>query len=147
MTKQEHDELSLEDLVFRLVRMGRVVATDILASDLGANSRQGPLLERCLRRLSNGQPLDARDGGGLDAVRSILQREVDEETLGSVWEFEGAHDPEFGDVGTVRLVRLVTQRGETLATLLVAFQRFLNAREELLDRMRVDNVLATAHRN
>lgn len=147
MTKQEHDELSVEDLVFRLVRMGRAVATGILASDLGANSRQGPLLERCLRGLCSGQPLDARDGGGFETVRGILQREVDRETLGTVWEFQGTCDPEFGDVGTVRLVRLVTERGEALAPLLDEFQRFLNAREELLDRLRVDNVLASAHRN
>lgn len=147
MTEEDHEEPSMEDMVFRLVRTGRAVATDILASDLGVNTRQGPLLERCLRRLSEGQPLDARDGGGLETVRGILQRAVDEETLGSVWEFQGVHDPEIGDVGTVRLVRLVTERGEALAPLLAAFEHFLEARQELLDRVRVDNVLASAHRN
>lgn len=147
MSEKEDESASVEELVFRLVRVGRAVATEILTSDLGVDSRQGPLLERCLRRLSNGQPLDARDGGGLETVRGILRREVDEETLGSVWEFQGVHDPEIGDVGTVRLVRLVTERGEALAPLLAAFEHFLEARQELLDRVRVDNVLASAHRN
>lgn len=144
---EEHDALRIEGHVVRLVQMGRSIASKIRSSDLAANSRQGALLDRCLGRLSDGQPLDARDAGGFQTVLGILRRELDAETCGTAREFLGVHDPEAGDVGAVIDRRLLTERGEELASLLHAFEQFMEARQALLDRLRVENVLARAIRD
>lgn len=144
---EEIDAARIEDQVVSLVKMGRSIALKICSSDLAANSRQGALLDRCLQRLSQGQPLDARDAGGLQTVRSILQRELDEEIVGTSREFRGVHDPEAGDIGTVVERMLLTERGGDIASLLGAFNQFLQDRQALLDRLHVETVLARAIRD
>lgn len=144
---EEHAAVNIEDHVVRLVQMGRIIASKIRSSDLTTNSRQGGLLDRCLGRLSDGQPLDAWDGGGLQTVLGILRRELDAETRGTAREFLGVHDPEEGDVGAVVERRVLTKRGEELASLLHGFEQFMEARQALLDRLRVENVLARAIRD
>lgn len=133
---------SLEGHVVRLVKMGRIIAGEILASDLALHPRQGPLLDRCLRRLSEGQPLHPRDAGGFQSVLGILKREFEAETLGITHRFSGVHDPEQGDVGVIVDFLVVTERGEILGSLLDSFELFLEMRQEILDQLRVENVLA-----
>lgn len=144
---QENDALSMEERVVQLIEFGRSIASKIRSSDLTANSRQGALLDRCLGRLSDGQPLDARDAGGLQTVLGILRRELDAEARGITREFHGVHDPEAGDVGAVIERRLLTERGEAVASLLHAFEQFMEARQVLLDWLRVETVLARAIRD
>lgn len=79
-------------------------------------------------------------------MHGILKRELEAETVEFIQQFVGIHDPESGDIGTVREVRIVTERGESVAWLLAAFEQFLAARQDLLDRLSVDGALAGAIR-
>ncbi|MCQ0093551.1 hypothetical protein [Roseovarius sp. M141] len=129
------DRQDMDDLAAQAVALGRQIANRAKSLHLGDNARDVAFVSRCLGRLKERQPFDARDEGGLDAVMDILDRSIVAEYLGSEDRFEETGYDEFGPHGEIREMLVYSDRGEELIELRFLFQDFLNIRESVLDQV------------
>lgn len=141
-----HQALSLEDRIALTIAAGRDVAERIKRSDVSRTPHEDAFLDRCLARVAQGEPLDPRDDGGLEAVSAILRREIQRETLDVIRIFEGVCDPEAGDIGDVVETAVLSDRGTELFAILAAFDRFRSLRRQVCDRINADRILARVSR-
>lgn len=79
----------LEDLIATAIRLGREFHADTTKIDLASNALESGFIKRCLSRIVQGEVLDRRDDGGLDAVRGLLERERAREIIGTERVFDG----------------------------------------------------------
>lgn len=132
---------ALEDLIASAIRLGREFHADTTKIDLASNALESGFINRCLSRIAQGEVLDRRDDGGLDAVQGILQRERAREIIDTERVFDGVEDPELGSIGNVREVEILSQRGQRIEHLLQKFLGFRKARDFALDRIEAERLL------
>ncbi|QFT92368.1 hypothetical protein FIU86_05905 [Roseovarius sp. THAF9] len=130
----QHDD-TLEDLIFEALQKARSFVAALNIAALSSNSQDGAFISRCVSQIETGRVLDDDVEGVLDAVRKILCREIEEETFETRPVFDGYHDPEFGDVGTVLEIPVRTVRGDDLSESLTRLDALVSARYAALDRL------------
>lgn len=135
---RNEQEATLEDLIFETLRRARSL---VKALDKGAficSAKDGAFISRCLSELEAGRVLDDNVEGALNAIRRILCKEIEKETIETRPVFDGYHDPEIGDVGSVIEIPVRTVRGDDLAELFAQLDRLSEARNAAIDRLRAE---------
>lgn len=134
-------ETPIEDLLAEVFRRGRQFADAAMAAHIGRNARESAFVTRCLSDVARGGLLEERVGGAIAALRDVIGAEIEAETLGYRRVFEGYHDAERGDIGTVHEVPVRSDRGEGLARVLELLYDLVLARHAALDRIRAEQEL------
>jgi hypothetical protein len=133
--------LTLEDHFENVFRSARIVVTEMNACAFPANARDAGFIKRSLASLENGCLLSESADGTLSALRKMLRQQIRAETLEVRRVFDGYHDPDFGDVGRVLDIPLLTDRGEMLAAMLTSLESLITARHTVLDRLHAEREL------
>lgn len=133
----QHDD-TLEDLIFDALQRARSFVAALKIAALPSNSQEGAFISRCLSQIETGHVLDDDVEGALDGIRRILCKEIEKETFDTSRVFDGYHDPEFGDVGTVLEIPVRTVRGDDLSESLTRLDALVSARDAALDRLRAE---------
>ena len=133
--------LTLEDHFETVFRAARILVTEMNASAFPANARDAGFIKRSLASLEAGCLLSEQADGTLCALRKMLRQQISDETLEVRRVFDGYHDPDFGDVGRVLDIPVLTDRGEMLATMLTSLENLITARHAALDRLHAEREL------
>ena len=128
-------ELSLDELAATAVRLGRKLEREAHAVSLGGNSRECGFVSRALRRLSEREPFDPGDDASLAALEGIIEADLRSEVRGHEQRFFETHYDSFGQHGEMRDYPIYGERGEQLLAVQRTFTRFIEARNEALDRI------------
>jgi hypothetical protein len=113
-TKQNPYEMPLEETVARTIHEIRQIMADMPVNEIAVDALEAGMIRRIPNRLRADGGLRDCAEADLDTLFGILGRELDRETRGWHEEFDGRNDPEIGAVGSVRVVRTLTERGETI---------------------------------
>lgn len=132
---------TLEDHFENVFRSARIVVTEMNASAFPANARDAGFIKRSLASLENGRLLTEHADGTLSALRTMLRQQISDETLEVRRVFDGYHDPDFGDVGRVLDIPVLTDRGEMVAAMLTSLENLITARHTALDRLNAEREL------
>ncbi|MDV7145896.1 hypothetical protein R3X27_24725 [Tropicimonas sp. TH_r6] len=133
--------LSIEELAYRTVSLGRRVSDEAKRLNAGGTAKTVDFVSRCLRRAGERSPFHLGDEGGLDAVRGHIERAIEIETL-RVEEYVDEYLlDEDGHPTVLRRVPVRTVRGDELATLLDLFDEFIATRDATLDRVASERAL------
>ena len=133
----QHDD-TLEDLIFEALQKARSFVAALNIAALSSNSQDGAFISRCLSQFENGRVLEDDVEGALDGIRRMLCKEIEKETFDTRRVFDGYHDSEFGDVGTVLEIPVRTVRGDDLGKSLTRLDALISARNAALDRLRAE---------
>lgn len=98
-------------------------------------------LRRILDRMNACAGLSGRDDTDIDILSGILQREREQEILGTFMVFDGPEDPEIGAVGKAREVRDLTERGQAMDGCLRSLQRIAQMRSICRARLDAEKLL------
>ncbi|WP_099824236.1 hypothetical protein [Oceaniglobus indicus] len=132
---------NIDDLAATAIRLGREVAEQARVLHLGRTARDVAFVARCLASLRDREPFCASVEGGLDAVRDILERDIEAEKTGTDHRFVETRFDEAGQHGEVREVPVYTRRGAELLDLQNLFDRFVETRRSVLDHIAAHKVL------
>lgn len=132
------NQATLEELFAETLGRARAFSAAVRGSAFPCNAREEAFITRCLSALDAGRILEDDIEGTLGAIRSVFCREIARETFETRRVFDGYHDPEIGDVGSVVEIPIRTVRGEELAKVLNRLDALVEVREAALDRMRAE---------
>ena len=132
---------TLEALATAAIRLGREFQQAAHSVCLGGNSRDSGFVERTLRRLAERDPFDPRDDASLEAVRGILETDLRSEVEGSERRFFETHYDAMGQHGELRDCPVYSKRGEVLLSVQQIFDRFVEVRAQMLDRVAAERAL------
>lgn len=132
------NDVTLEDLIFEALQRARSFVAALRGDRFVINARDSAFVGRCLSSIEEGRILEEDVAGTLDTVREVLCREIEKETLETRQVFEGYHDPEVGDIGSVVEIAVRTVRGDDLAELLAELDGLSKARNAAVDRLRAE---------
>lgn len=131
-------------LALQAVRKGRELG-ELISSiyDSLSGTFQPSLLVATLRRLEAGEITDSRDLVTFDAIRSEVEKRLPAE-ITEVKEqpvlIGGDHESEVWDTTTVHLY---TSQGEQLLALQLCLAKFQSLRQQLLDQITADRLVAS----
>lgn len=125
---QTYNELPLEELFARAFAFARNFAKAFPCSDVAADVLEASSLRRTLEGLSHHAGLTATDDADTDLLMSVIARELDYETLGWNRIFDGWIDPDIGQIGTIKTVPVLTERGQMLEQHALRIREFAHVR-------------------
>ena len=134
-------DTTLEDLLTEAARRARLLCAAASGIDCGRTAREAATAARVLQALQTGNILREDLDGGLRALQAQLEAASLSETVGYRRYFEGHHDPEAGDVGIVREIPVLGDRGAALLTVLRQCEALIVARDDARDRLRAEQTL------
>lgn len=126
---------SLDELATTAVRLGRALAELARAVSLGAESPDVAAVGEMLRRLAARTPFDPGDAEGLEALREILEAELETEVVRVERQFVETRFDAYGQHGELRDCPVYSQRGQDLLAVQTALTAFIAARDATLDRV------------
>lgn len=132
---------TLDELAAAAIRLGREFQQAAHSVCLGGTSRDFGYVGRSLRRLAERNPFDPRDDASLEAVRGILEIDLQSEVVGSERRFFETHYDAMGQHGELRDCPVYSKRGEALLSVQQIFDRFVEARAQTLDRVAAERAL------
>ena len=132
---------TLDDLATVTIRLGREFQQAAHSVCLGGNSRSYAFVSRTLRRLAERNPFESCDDASLEAVQGILEADLRSEVQGTERRFFETHYDDAGQHGEVRDCPVYSPRGEALVAVQQAFESFLAARAQTLDRVAAERAL------
>lgn len=141
MKNMHTQNCTLDEIATDAVRLGRELQNAAHRVSLGGNSRDAGLVERSLRRLAERQPFDPRDDGSLEIVRGILEIDLQNEVVGTEFRFVDTYCDDAGNHGGTAEFPVFSERGEALLSVREIFARFIQARDETLDRLAAERAL------
>lgn len=136
--RRDFKDTPLADLIAEALRRGRQFTDAANTAHIGTSARESAFVTRCLNDIAGVDLLEERSDGTLAALRDAIGTEVEAETLGHRRVFDGWHDAERGDIGTVLEVPLRSDRGEELARVRELLDDLVSARHAALDRIRAE---------
>jgi len=134
-------DTTLEDLLTEAARRARLLCAAARGIDCGRTAREATTAARVLQVLQTGNILREDLDGGLRVLQAQLEAAILSETVGYRRYFEGHHDPEAGDVGIVREIPVLSDRGNALRRVMSLLEALLAAREAARDRLRAEQTL------
>lgn len=134
-------DTTLEDLLTEATRRARRLYAAACGIDCGGTAQEATTATRILQALQTGNILRDDLDGGLQTLQAQLEAAILSETVGYRRYFEGHHDPEAGDVGIVREIPVLSDRGVVLHEVISLLEALLAAREEARDRLRAEQTL------
>ena len=144
MAKQETDCSRLQTLAILAVRQGRELCDQL------ADMRDAPVgdlprfcLIAMMRRLESGEVTDGKDLVALNALRFGLAERMSQEIIGSKVETHFAGYDEDGEVWSAREVHVYSGRGAKAQSIYDRLERFLDVRQQLLDRANAERLAAS----
>lgn len=135
------EDTTLEDLLTDTAREARRLCAAARGIDCGRTMRETATAKRILQALEAGDILRDDLDGGLQTLHANLSDAIVAETVGHRMVFDGHHDPEAGDVGIVREIPVLSERGDTLRQVMVLLEALLAACEAARDRLRAEQTL------
>ena len=133
--------MPLEELCARTILEGGRLARDFPATEIARDANEGAAVRRTLDRMNAETVAGEHNDGGLAALGSILNRELDAETLDRGSEFCGSDDPELGSIGTVHEVRVLSDRGKRIDRLDAKLRIYLNMRDICRARLQAERLV------
>lgn len=124
---------SLNDLAVTTVRLGRELAGLVLAISPGREIHDREMMREILRPFVERNPFDMRDDSAFEALRTILEAELDSELIRMERQYFETHFDAEGQHGEVRECPVYTERGHDLLAALNAIASFMAARDAMLD--------------
>jgi hypothetical protein len=144
MTHQETDSFRLQTLAILAVRLGRELGDQL------AEMRDAPVedlprsyLSAMMLRLESGEVTDNRDLVALKALHFGLAARMSQEILGSKVESHISGHDEDGEVWSTREVYVYSDRGAKAQSIHDRLERFLDIRQQLLDRANAERLAAS----
>ncbi|MCM2561361.1 hypothetical protein M8745_04340 [Lutimaribacter sp. EGI FJ00014] len=134
-------DTTLEDLLTEATSRARRLCAAALGIDCGSTAQEAATATRILQALQTGNILRDDLNGGLQTLQAQLEAAILSETVGYRRCFEGHHDPEAGDVGIVREIPVLSDRGVVLHEVISLLEALLAVREEARDRLRAEQTL------
>ena len=144
MANQKTDSFRLQTLAILAVREGRELGDQL------AEMRDAPVgdlpqgcLSAMMRRFESGEVTDGRDLTVLEALHVGLAARMSQEILGSKVEFHISGHDEDGEVWSTREVYVYSDRGAKAQSIHDRLERFLDIRQQLLDRANAERLAAS----
>jgi len=134
-------DTTLEDLLTEATRRARRLCAAACGIDCGRSARDAITATRILQALQTGNILREDLDGGLQALQAQLEAAILSETVGYRRFFDGHHDPEAGDLGVVRELPILSDRGDALRQVMSLLEALVAAREAARDRLRAEQTL------
>ncbi|MCE0505909.1 hypothetical protein LR948_11115 [Roseivivax sp. GX 12232] len=134
---------SLEDLLVAACGDARALSEGLQATYVGSRASDAHAVRRCISGLETGDLLRSDLDGSLAELRRRLQSALVEETIDTETYFDGYFDPDFGDVGTVREIPILTDHGHALAALFERLEALIELRQEARDLLRAERLLVS----
>lgn len=134
-------DTTLEDLLAKAGRQARLLCESARGIECGRTARDAATAAHILQALQTGNILRDDLDGGLQTLHAQLEAAILSETVGYRRCFEGHHDPEAGDVGVVRNIPVVSDRGAALLTVLRSIEALVAVRDDARDRLRAEQTL------
>ncbi|ETX15688.1 hypothetical protein OCH239_13775 [Roseivivax halodurans JCM 10272] len=141
---QTYNEMPLEELFARALASARNLARDFPCNDVSVDAHEASSMRRTLEGLSHHAGLTASDDVDADLLMSVLARELDRETTGWSRIFDGWIDPDIGQIGTIKSVRVLTERGQMLERHARGIQEFAHVRSLCRARRDAEKLLLRA---
>lgn len=135
------EDTTLEDLLTEATRRARLLCAAARGNDCGRTAREAATAARILQGLEAGNILRDDLDGGLQTLHAHLSDAIAAETVGYRRVFDGHHDPEGGDVGVVRELPVLSDRGAVLLQVLGQCEALVAARDTARDRLRAEQTL------
>jgi len=129
------EDTTLEDLLTIAVRQARLLCAAARGIYCGRTTRETATAARILQGLEAGNILRDDLDGGLQTLHAHLSDAIAAETVGYRRVFDGHHDPEGGDVGVVREIPVLSDRGAALLPVLRRCEALVAARDAARDRL------------
>lgn len=126
---------SLSELATTAVRLGRAFEGLARTVDLGRNSPDVEIVSEALCRLAERNPFDPSNDRAFEALRAVLDADLQSEEIGMERRFFETRYGEFGQDGELRDCPVYSDRGQQLLSVLDAFTAFIAARDVVLDRV------------
>lgn len=128
-------QLTVEDLWAQTLREIDILhdeaqhnGAEISATDLNTLSKE-------LSALRRGGPLSDSAADEIGRIEELLHEAIARETLGVRNVFDGTNDPEYGAIGRVRTVPVLSKEGAAIDALLQRFRMILTLRDMLAARL------------
>lgn len=134
-------DTTLEDLLTEVTSRARRLCAAARGIDCGRTAREATTATRILQALQTGNILREDLDGGLQTLHAQLEATILSETVGHRRWFEGHHDPEAGDMGIVREIPVLSDRGDALRHVKSLLEALLAARDDARDRLRAEQTL------
>lgn len=138
---QTYYHKSLEDLCAGTLAQARQLAEEFPCNDLCADVLEASSIRRTLEALSRNGGISAPDDTDIRSLTCILDRELDGETLAWQRVLDGWVDPDVGQIGTIKDVRVLTVRGKVLEGLARRMQEFVYLRSVCRARRDAERLL------
>ena len=135
------EDTTLEDLLTIAARQARLLCAAARGIYCDRTTRETATAARILQGLEAGNILRDDLDGGLQTLHAHLSDAIAAETVGYRRVFDGHHDPEGGDVGVVREIPVLSDRGAALLPVLRRCEALVAAREAARDRLRAEQTL------
>ena len=135
------EDTTLEDLLTIAVRQARLLCTAARGIYCGRTTRETATAARILQGLEAGNVLREELDAGQQTLHAYLSDAIAAETVGYRRMFHGHHDPEAGDVGVVRELPVLSDRGAALLMVLRRCEALVAARDAARDRLRAEQTL------
>lgn len=139
---KQHQDFSVVELWAEFL-----LGLQFLSDELDQSSEAWPAeefseVEKMLSDLRTGGPFCDIAGGTIALLQSAFEEALDTQTLGYQNRFDGIHDPDVGDVGSIVEERILTPQGARVQSNLDRFQALLRMRSLLAARLDADQQMA-----
>ena len=133
--------VNLDDLGREAVRLGRELAEQACALNLGQTSLDAAFVNRCLARFKERQPFSDADEGCLSTIATMLKKDIKSEIVEIEVHFVETHFDDAGQHGEQRSFPIYSERGKALLDLQQLLEDFLSIRNAILDHLAAHRTL------
>jgi hypothetical protein len=124
-----------------LVELGHLYDA-VQRNDAGLSATSLISLSRALFSLSQEGPLSETATEDFVCIQEVLEEVITQETLGFRNVFDGVFDPEFGDIGQIRQIPFLSDKGSRADLLMRDVKKIMAMRDLLSARTDADRQIA-----
>jgi hypothetical protein len=128
-------KLTLEELWTQTLREIDIMHDEAQPNDADMSATDLNTLSKALSALRREGPLSDAAAGQIGCIEDLLIDAISGETLGVQNVFEGTNDPDYGAIGPVREVSILSEKGTRLNTMLCRFKKIIVLRDLLAARI------------
>lgn len=129
------EQLTLEEIWTRTLREIDIMYDEVQRNDAEISATNINSLLKALSALRWEGPLSNAAAGEISCIEELLHDLIARETLGVRSVFDGTNDPDFGAIGRVLQVPLLSEKGACFDALLHRFRTILAMRDLLTARI------------
>ncbi|MDD9708416.1 hypothetical protein PVW53_12930 [Seohaeicola sp. SP36] len=111
-------------------------------NDAGLSATSLISLSRALVSLGEEGPLSATATEDFDCIQEVLDDVITQETLGFRNVFDGIFDPELGDIGEIRQIPILSDKGSLADLLMRDVKKIMAMRDLLKARIETDRQIS-----